>query len=115
MAITNGPNIGVMVNGAAGDGHFTQFMVFLRAVDFFSMPTVKGYLTNTPPGSPTDGDAYIIGAAPTGAWAGKAGNVCRWSSAAGAWEFFVPKNGWRIQSATLNEAYRYTSSAWTIS
>jgi len=28
---------------------------------------------NTPPGSPVTNDVYIIGAAPTGAWAGKAG------------------------------------------
>ena len=114
MAITNGPNIGVMVNGNAGESHYTQFLAFLRAADFFSMPTVLGYLTNTPPGSPADGAAYIIGAAPTGLWEGKAGNVARWSTVSAAWEFYVPKNGWRIQSSFAREAYRFTSSAWEI-
>jgi hypothetical protein len=32
---------------------------------------VKGLL-NAPPGGPADGDVYIVGAAPTGAWAGRA-------------------------------------------
>lgn len=114
MAVTNGPNIGVMVNGANGDAHYAQFMAFLRAVDLFMMPTVKGYLTNTPPASPADGDTYIVGAAPTGAWAGKAGSVARWSSVQNGWEHYTPKNGWRLEASTLNEAYRYTSSAWTV-
>lgn len=114
MAITNGPNIGVMVNGNAGEGHYSQFMALLRALDFFMMPIVKGYLTNTPPGTPSDGDAYILGAAPTGAWASKAGQVARWSSIANGWEFFIPKNGWRIESNVAAESYRYTAGAWGI-
>lgn len=114
MSITNGPNIGVMVNGASGEAHYTQFMAFMRAMDMFAMPNVKGYRTNTPPGSPADGDAYIIGAAPTGAWAGKAGLLTRYSSVAVTWEFFTPKNGWMIQANSARETYRYTASAWEV-
>jgi Protein of unknown function (DUF2793) len=114
MSITNGPNLGVMVNGAAGDVHYTQFMAALRALDGLVMPNVKGYLTNTPPGSPTDGDCYIIGAAPTGLWAGKAANVTRWSSTAAAWEFFTPKNGWMLGDNTTRALYRYTAAAWEV-
>jgi hypothetical protein len=42
--------------------------------------------TNTPPGSPTDGDRHIVGTAPTGAWAGQANKLARWLD--GAWSFF---------------------------
>lgn len=114
MSITNGPNIGVMANGSLGEAHYDQFMAFLRAMDLFGMPNVQSYLTNTPPGSPSDGDAHIIGAAPTGAWAGKAGNVARYSTVMAAWAFFIPKNGWMIQANSVREIYRYTAGAWEI-
>ena len=65
MALTNGPNLGLLVNGNAGEGHYTDLMKQWRGLDGLVMPNAKGYLTNTPPGSPADGDLYIIGAAPT--------------------------------------------------
>lgn len=41
---------------------------------------------DSPPGSPTDGQVYVVGAAPTGAWSGRANCVAIWL---GGW-FFVP-------------------------
>ena len=92
----------------------TDMAAAFRALDGLVMPNVKGYLTNTPPASPADGDCYIIGAAPTGAWAGKAGYVTRYSTVASAWEFYAPKNGWMLQANSARESYRYTSGAWEI-
>ena len=114
MALTNGPNLGLLVNGNAGEGHYSELMKQWRGLDALVMPNAKGYLTNTPPGSPSDGDLYIIGAAPTGAWAGQGGKVTRWSSVANAWEFYAPKNGWMIQANSARETYRYTGGAWEI-
>jgi hypothetical protein len=41
--------------------------------------------------------------------------VARWSSVASAWEFYVPKAGWKVQdsSATGHPSYTFTGSAWT--
>lgn len=39
--------------------------------------TVDGVL-NDPPGAPTSGDTYVIGLAPTGAWAGFANRLAQW-------------------------------------
>jgi hypothetical protein len=114
MSITNGPNLGLMVNGNAGEIHYTQFMALLRGLDGLIMPNVKGYLTNTPPASPADGDCYIIGAAPTGAWAGRGGKVTRYSTIVAAWEFYAPYNGWMLQASSARETYRYTGGAWEI-
>ena len=116
MAISNGPNLGIMINGLQGEAHYSQFMAFLRGMDFFGMPRVTGYLTNTPPGSPTNGESHIIGAAPTGTWAGQGGKIARYNGTGSAWEFFTPQEGWMIQrgSAGVREIYRYTSAAWEI-
>ncbi len=114
MSIVYGPNVGLMAGAADGDLYGDAMRAFQRGVDSFLMPNAKGYLTNTPPGSPADGDLYIIGAAPTGAWAGQGGKVTRWSSVANAWEFYAPKNGWMIQANSARDTYRYTGGAWEI-
>lgn len=92
----------------------TDMAAAFRTLDGLVMPSVAGYLTNTPPGSPSNGDVYIIGAAPTGAWAGQAGKITRYSTVAAAWEFFTPKNGWMLEANSARESYRYTGSAWEI-
>ena len=114
MTKTFGPNLGLLENAATGEAHDSELRALLRGLDGLVMPNVKGYLTNTPPASPASGDCYIIGAAPTGAWAGKAAYVTRWSATAAAWEFYLPKNGWMLQANSARESYRYTSGAWEI-
>ena len=114
MSIVYGPNTGLMTGAADGDLYGDAMRAFQRGLDGLVMPNAKGYLTNTPPGAPSDGDLYIIGAAPTGAWAGNGGKVTRWSSLTAAWEFYTPKNGWMIQSNSARETYRYTGGAWEI-
>jgi len=37
--------------------------------------TIKDRDLTAPPGSPADGDCYIVAASPTGAWSGKAGKI----------------------------------------
>lgn len=45
---------------------------------------------NTPVGSPTVGDAYILGTAPTGAWAGRANQIAVYTS--GGWRYFPDRD-----------------------
>lgn len=44
----------------------------------------------TPPGSPTSGQTYIVGSAPTGVWSGKTGYVATWL---GEWIFSSVREG----------------------
>ena len=46
-----------------------------------------------PPASPADGDCYLVAASPTGAWAGKGGQIAFRMST--AWEFIAPRPGFR--------------------
>jgi hypothetical protein len=44
----------------------------LNRLDALVQPVVQQVSLNTPPGSPADGQCWIIGTTPTGAWAGQA-------------------------------------------
>ena len=114
MSISYGLNLGIMNGAADGDLYGDAMRAFQRACDAFLQPIVKGYLTNTPPGSPVDGDMYILGSAPTGPWASYAGHVAKWSALIAAWEFYLPKDGWQFQANSAREIYRRTGGAWEI-
>lgn len=63
-----------------------------------------------PPGSPADGDAYIVAASPTGAWAGQAGNIAYRID--GAWRFFVPVKGLAAYVADEQTIIVFTAGGW---
>lgn len=114
MTITNGGNLGLFENAANGEAHGAALRAFLRGMDFFGEPTVKEIGTNTPPASPANGDAYVVGTSPTGAWAGKANNIARYSTIAAGWEFYAPKQGWKVfdGSSTSGTFYTFNGTTW---
>lgn len=66
----------------------------------------------TPPGSPTEGDAYIVAASPTGAWTGWANRIAFKMST--AWEDITPLEGSFAYIQDEDLVYRYTGSAWVL-
>jgi hypothetical protein len=55
---------------------------------------VKEMGRDAPPASAVEGDRYLVGAAPTGAWGGKAGRLAQWRN--GGWIYSAPRPGWRV-------------------
>ncbi|MFZ5930883.1 MAG: DUF2793 domain-containing protein [Pseudomonadota bacterium] len=64
-----------------------------------------------PPGSPAEGDRYLVANSPSGAWAGQAGKIAAWQ--AGAWVFRTPRNGWKAWVADEALPVFYDGGAWT--
>lgn len=64
-----------------------------------------------PPGAPAQGDAYIVAAAPTGAWTGWAGRIAFYMGT--AWLSIVPIEGTEAYAQDENAKYRYSGAAWT--
>ncbi len=66
----------------------------LAELDALVHCAVAGMFVETPPAGAAEGDRYLVGAAPTGAWAGQAGRIAAWRQ--GGWSFSQPRPGWRI-------------------
>jgi len=64
---------------------------------------------NTPPVSPNDGDSYIVGTNPTGAWLNKANNITQWNGA--DWGFITPTTNTIIADVAGN-AYQWNGTTW---
>lgn len=84
------------------------------------MPAVIDKDLATPPGSPANEALYIVAGSPTGAWAGKTGQLAYWLTSTGAWQFIVPRAGWRVSMLDeldangIAKVYGYSGSAWAL-
>lgn len=67
-------------------------------------------IQNGPPGSPFDGQVYVVGSSPTGAWSAHANEIARFNASSGSWDFSQPTSGWWI--AVGGTDYRWSGTAW---
>lgn len=88
----------------------------LRLLDSIVQGGVIDRATSVPPGSPVDGDLYIVAAGPSGAWSGNANKLARWSSVGitPTWEFFTAKEGWTVWDRGANERVMFDGSNWAL-
>jgi hypothetical protein len=89
MAFKTGPNMGLKYGANRGEDWESQGNENFLRLDAFLGLKLLGMDVNTPPGSPLVGDAYTVGPAPTGAWAGQAGKVALFVES--AWRFETPR------------------------
>ena len=118
MSVTNGPRRGLMINALTGDGFDADFRKLLRAVDALLMCNVLSKTLAAPPGSPANGDAYIVAASPTGAWVGQANAIAIWTTdnpaaGSGEWEFYPAGNGLLVFNLADATLYFWNATAWT--
>lgn len=82
----------------------------LNGLDSLAQIGVLSATLDTPPGSPAEGDSYIIGSSPTGAWAGHAGKVASYYS---GWQIRTPREGWLAWVADTDGFVAHDGSNWT--
>jgi len=114
MAVVNGTNLGLMTGADEGDLYKLPLDALLRAVDSLVMGVFIAQQTS-PPGSPSDGDVYLVGNAATGDWVGQDQKVARYSVVPDiGWEFYTPKKGWRISEkvGVAGVTWEFDGSAW---
>ena len=65
-----------------------------------------------PPTAPVEGARCIVGATPTGAFAGQAGKVAAFDD--GAWRFLTPKKGWCAFVESENRLVVFDGASWSL-
>ena len=65
----------------------------------------------SPPGSPDEGDCYIVADPASGAWTGKDNLIAAFQN--GAWEFYTPQEGWRCWVADEAALVVWDGALWS--
>lgn len=110
--MTNTTNLGItLIAQSQAQKEVTANQAFTTIDALMNVGAIDRGL-DTPPGSPLDGDLYIIGSSPTGAWAGQAGNIAYYQS---GWKFITPNEGMTLWVNDEDLLYTFDGSAWNSS
>ena len=83
----------------------------LALLDLAVQASVLAVGTDAPPPNPVAGNAWIVGAAPTGGWAGQARAIAGWTSS--GWRFVAPRDGMAVWSVADGQVARFGAGVWT--
>ncbi|CAN5192343.1 hypothetical protein BH09PSE3_BH09PSE3_00810 [soil metagenome] len=84
----------------------------LVLLDIAVQPVVQSIAPPDIPPAPMAGQCWIIGATPTGEWAGRSGSLAAWTD--GGWRFVLPFEGMTVWSIADNLTARRSGSVWVI-
>lgn len=81
-----------------------------KLVDWVNSVIAKSL--STPPGTPSDGDRYLIKGAGTGAWEDKDNHIAEWNSDENKWDFVAPQIGMTTFVGETEMLYVFEGSDW---
>lgn len=84
----------------------------LTLLDLAVQASVEAVGLDTPPAAPLPGACWVVGAAPTGDWSGRALALAGWTE--GGWRFVAPPPGMTVWSKADRVDARFDGSRWTI-
>lgn len=113
MPASTEPRSGLSFGWSLGESNWNTGMdANLLSIGRFAYHlSVKDRNLSSPPGSPANGDTYIVGPSPTGAWAGKEGQVAVWTGS--SWAFGVPRVGWVAYIEDEEVLSAYKNAGWS--
>ncbi len=127
MAVHLGPKRNKLIGANKDEQVYDAIRSRDRALDQLIHQNVITRITTNaaPPGSPANGDAYMImaGTTPTGAWTGWAGRVAVWTTDSflsnsnvphPEWEYYTPKNGDSIYVTDESTRYKWDGSQFVL-
>ncbi len=109
--MSNTPNLQLpFILAAQAQKHVTHNEA-IRKLDAIVNLAVADRDLAAPPGSPIEGQRFIVAAGPTGAWAGQAAKIAAYQD--GAWAFYTPIEGWTAWVADEDVLVIWSGTAWT--
>ena len=81
-------------------------------LDLLVQAAVETAGDDAPPASPQPGQGWIVGATPTGDWAGQANALAGWTT--GGWRFVPPVDGMRLWVRSAGLWAQWSAGAWTL-
>lgn len=110
--MTNSPRIGLpYLDAAQAQKHVTMNEALAR-LDVVAAGQVETMAQASPPGSPAEGEAHIVGSGATGAWTGQDDRVAVFLN--GGWDFIAPWIGWRLWVAGESRPAIYDGIGWQL-
>lgn len=111
MPASNEPSIGLFYDWDLGEsGIKAQLDANTLSIGNHAIQGVLSASTTTPPGSPSDGDKYLVPTGATGDWLAAVDNVVRWVGT--VWEAYSPRVGQVVTALDTGQMYIYNGSAW---
>ena len=107
----NTPRLGLPELAQMQEMDSAQINDALIQIDALGSVFLKGLFVNDPPATPADGDTFVTGAAPTGAWAGNAYKIAYCLD--GGWRIFTPFDGLIAHCADTDSPVVYRAGQWT--
>ena len=66
-------------------------------------------IQSSPPATPSDGQVYIVGVSPTGAWSGKVNQIAYYYN---GWQYFTAPNPYQVYVINTASYYTWNGTAW---
>jgi hypothetical protein len=107
--MTTTPNLSIPLLVSNQSGKEVTHNEALVIIDAVLNRGVENKATNTPPGSPSAGDAYIVGSSPTGDFVGHTDDLAFYNN---GWRFISPNEGLTIWVKDEDLLYTYDGSSW---
>lgn len=91
--MTTTPHLPVELLGTAAQDPTEPVDNALWRIAVVGHGVVKSATTTAPPGSPADGDLYIVPSGASGLWSGQTNKLAAWDAAGSTWVFITPWKG----------------------
>lgn len=104
------PNLSLpLIQAAQAQKHVTHNEA-IELLDMIVQLTVQAFDATTPPAQAGEGQAWALGASPTGVWASQGGQIASWRG--GGWIFATPQIGWQAWGVAEGALRVYTGNGW---
>jgi len=93
------------------EGQATAEVLHNESVNFIDALMRKAVISvlSVPPGSPSEGDVYLVGSGASGVWTGEDDSIAFFFA---DWFFLSPIEGWTIWINNVNDRLVYDGAAW---